>query len=190
MKATLRKLTGIDIMRSVCETIMQGRYKSKMTMGEMARLEHSPLRTQVYLLRMEELKTFISVHLVRHKFGIEHFVGSNRDDRGGADFIADRDTPIPHDCMVNAQELLFMARKRLCYKSHKETVAAMTHIKNEVEKVDPELAPLMVPECVYRGSLCPETRICHLGVDQVVAMYPNYTKLFPHKGKIHDAWKQ
>ena len=181
MKATLKKLTGISLMREVCETIMKGRYKSRVTMGEMARLEHSPLRTQTYLLKMENLNTFVSVHLVRHKHGVEHFVGSNRDDRGGGDFVADRNTPIPHDCVLNAQALINMATKRLCYKSHTATVAAMQRIKNAVAEVDPELEPYLVPDCVRRNGLCPETRICHLGVDKVLSIYPEYNDLFPHK---------
>jgi hypothetical protein len=72
--------------------------------------------------------------------------------------------------IVNAQHLIDMARKRLCYASHKTTVGVFARIRNAVRRVDPDLADYMVPECVARGY-CPELRPCDAGPDQVIRAY-------------------
>ncbi len=41
---------------------------------------HSPIRTLMFTIKLE-IPYFVSVHFVRHKFGIEHYVQSQRDDR-------------------------------------------------------------------------------------------------------------
>jgi len=103
------------------------------------------------------IPTFVSTHLVRHSIGVTHYVESNRDDRGGQD--VDRNTPVNHAMLINAQALMAMARKRLCGNAHRETVKVMIAIKNAVREVDPDLAQAMVPDCVYRGS-CYELNSC------------------------------
>ena len=42
--------------------------------------EHSPIRTLMFTIRLT-IPYFVSVHLVRHKIGIEHYVQSQRNDR-------------------------------------------------------------------------------------------------------------
>jgi hypothetical protein len=100
------------------------------------------------------------VHFVRHKFGIEHWVTTQRADRTGIDRDkSPQDTPVSHECEANAQALIFISRRRLCNQASAETRAAWLEVKDEVRKVDPVLASVMVPECVYRG-FCPEFRSC------------------------------
>ena len=55
------------------------RWKRRMLM-----CEHSPIRKLKISWRWYDLKYWVSTHLVRHKFGIEHFVG-HRTDRTGID---------------------------------------------------------------------------------------------------------
>jgi hypothetical protein len=118
------------------------------------------------------IPSFVSTHLVRHKFGVEHFVESNRDDRGGAgDESVNRLTPVNHGMFVNAQALIAMSRKRLCYASHIRTVAVWSRLRKAMKKVCPDMAEALVPECVYRGSFCPELRECKPGLEKVVAIY-------------------
>lgn len=107
---------------------------------------------------MDDIPSFVSTHFVRHKFGVEHFVRTNRDDRGGSDSV-DRWTPVTHCMLLNAQALINMARKRLCNMSHRETVNVFREILKGVHEADPELFPFLVPECVYR-KMCPEPRGC------------------------------
>ena len=120
--------------------------------------EHSPIRTQVFFVRMYAIPTFVSVHFVRHKVGVDHFVRSNREDRGGVTH-ADRGTPVNHAMFLNAQALIAMARKRLCGKASKETQKVFGLIKQQIELCDPDLALALVPECEYRGR-CTEFKSC------------------------------
>lgn len=116
--------------------------------------EHSIIRTQMFWIEMYDIYTFVSVHLVRHKFGVEHFVKSNREDRKSYTGDKGRYQPVNHAMFLNAQELINMSRKRLCRKSHVETVFVMNAIKEEMHKIDRELAECMVPDCIYRGKCC------------------------------------
>jgi len=115
--------------------------------------EDSPIRTQLFYVAMRRIPSFVSTHLVRHKIGVEHFVRSNREDRGG-DPNANRWTPVNHDMLINAEALLSMAHARLCFKASKETRQVMRAIQLQVQDVDPELSQRMVPLCVYRGGIC------------------------------------
>jgi hypothetical protein len=159
MKITVKKLTDVDLLRAACESTMQAGQTSNMTLDKMYRCEHSPIRTQLFWVEMEGIPTFVSVHFVRHKIGTEHFVRSNREDRGG-DKEATRLSPVKHSMLINAQSLITMARKRLCYQAHKETREIMKAIRCVIGGLDPDLERYMVPECVYRGARCPELRPC------------------------------
>ena len=120
--------------------------------------EHSPVRTLMYTIVLRDIPYYTSVHLVRHKFGIEHFVRSQRvnPERG-----AERqDAPVIHVMDMNFQALVNMSRKRLCYKADATTRSIMQLIVEELRKVDPISASFCVPECIYRGKVCHELRPC------------------------------
>lgn len=157
MQIVARKLTDVELMRRACEMTMRGQ-ESKMTLGGMYRCEHSPMRTQLFWVEMIGVPTFVSVHFVRHKIGVEHFVMSNRDGRGGDEEV-NRWTPVNHGMLLNAQALINMARKRLCRKSHESTRKVMGDIKIAIAKLDWDLARYMVPECIYRLG-CHESNPC------------------------------
>ena len=97
---------------------------------------------------------------VRHKYGIEHFVSTQRTDRTGEDRTAKtQDAPVMHECFANAQAVMFISRRRLCGMASPETRAAWQLIVDEIAKVEPSVADCCVPECVYRG-FCPEFKSC------------------------------
>lgn len=122
--------------------------------------EHSPIRRIRFSWKWEKLKSWVSVHFVRHKIGIEHWVSTQRSDRTGIDRDSKpQDSPVTHECEADAQALINISRKRLCGQSSPETRAAWFEVKQEIEKADPVLASVMVPECVYRG-FCPEFQSC------------------------------
>lgn len=156
MQVTCAKLTNRTLMDRAC-SMTSGR-EAHVDMGRMYLAEHSPIRTQLFWIEMEGIPTFVSVHLVRHKIGVEHFVRSNREDRGG-NGEATRMTPVNHAMLINAQALITMSRKRLCGKAHPMTREVMNHIKNAVRGCDVALAEHMVRECEYRG-VCPELQSC------------------------------
>lgn len=64
------------------------------------------------------------------------------------------------DVKANAQSLINVSRYRLCYGcAHKETREYMEDLKKQIRSVEPEIADVMVPNCVYRGG-CPEFSEC------------------------------
>lgn len=151
-----------DIKDSTMNTIGKttGKYPTSEWKRRLLISEHSPIRRMKFYWRWYGLMYWVSVHFVRHKYGIEHWVTTQRTDRTGADRNNKTQSAlINHACEANAQALINISRKRLCNCSAKETREAWKEVKAEVEKVEPELASCMVPECIYRG-FCPEMFSC------------------------------
>ena len=122
--------------------------------------EHSPIRKLLVSWKWSNLPYWVSVHFVRHKYGIEHFVSTQRTDRTGEDRTAKaQDAPVEHECFANAAEVMFISRRRLCAQASPETRAAWRLLVDALAEKEPELAACCVPECVYRG-FCPEFRSC------------------------------
>lgn len=122
--------------------------------------EHSPIRKLCFNWKWIDLPYWVSVHIVRHKHGIEHFVSTQRTDRTGVAREANRqDAPVMHECFANAQALMFISRRRLCAQAAPETRQAWKAVVDEVAKIEPEVAACCVPECVNRG-FCPEFKSC------------------------------
>jgi len=159
MKITVKKITDISLMRKACSFTIG--HESKAGLAKMYRSEHSPIRTQLFWIEMEDIPSFVSTHFVRHKIGVEHFVLSKRDDRGGeGDEKVNRNTLINHAMLINAQALINMARKRLCNLSHKKTQKVMNEIRKKIKEVDQDMSDYMVRECDYRNGYCPEIKSC------------------------------
>ena len=138
----------------------KGAYPSDPWKKTILLAEHSPIRKIKFAWRWRDLKSWVSVHFVRHKFGIEHWVTTQRTDRAGVDRDkSPQDTPVSHECEANAQALIFISRRRLCRQASPETRTAWQEVKADVQKVDPVTASVMVPECIYRG-FCPEFKSC------------------------------
>lgn len=72
----------------------------------------------------------------------------------------DRYAPVDLAFIANAESLMNIAHKRICFKASAETRAAMLAIREEIEKVDPDLAAHMVSQCIYRGGICSEPKSC------------------------------
>ncbi len=122
--------------------------------------EHSPIRRIRFSWKWENLKSWVSVHFVRHWLGISHWVSTQRTDRTGVprDKLP-QDALVVHECEANAQALINISRKRLCNQASSETRAAWQEVKKRVSEADPILGSVMVPECIYRG-FCPEFHSC------------------------------
>lgn len=138
----------------------EGVYPSDAWKKNILLAEHSPIRKMNLTWRWKNLKSWVSVHFTRHKIGIEHWVSTQRSDRTGTDRDSKRqDSPVTHECQANAQALINISRKRLCAQASPETRAAWVEVKDIVRAMDPVLASVMVPECIYRG-FCPEMKCC------------------------------
>lgn len=172
MQVIIKEVTGADAMRRGCDmTRKPGMVPSQISRARIYQCEHSPARLIRFWIELVGIPTFVSVHLVRHKIGIEHFVESNRDDRGGAgDDVVNRLTPVNHGMDINASAAIAVSRKRLCYASSPRTVAVWRKVRNAMHDVDADLASAMVPECAVRGY-CPELRECKPGLAKVLHAY-------------------
>ena len=126
--------------------------------------EHSPIRTVIFNWTWENIRQWVTTHLIRHHAGVEKFVHSQREDR--------RDLGIPRDELPqgslndmemegNVQAMINISRKRVCNNASKETREAWKAVLDEVEKIDPILGEKLKlgRECVYRG-FCPEFKSC------------------------------
>lgn len=151
-----------DIKDATMNTIGKatGKYPDSAWKLRLIRAEHSPIRKMKFSWRWIDLPYWVSVHLVRHKIGIEHFVKSQRSDRTGVDRDSlPQNAPVSHECECDGQAMINISRKRLCSCASPETREAWQMVKDEVAKTEPELAHCMVRECVYRG-FCPEMFGC------------------------------
>lgn len=146
--------------------------------------EHSPIRLLEYDFTIENIRQWVTVHLVRHHIGCEKFVHTQRQDindqieditkriieilrEEGLDnkWWRERDYMFQGaendmDMTCNAQSFMSISRKRLCFGcASPETRQAWQVVIDALEDVDPILAEKCVPECVYRG-FCSETDRC------------------------------
>ena len=122
--------------------------------------EHSPICLLSVQWKWRALKYWVSVHFVRHKIGIEHFVRTQRTDRTGQDRDQiTQSATVDHECLANAQAVINISRKRLCRQASPETTQAWQALLAALATTEPELASVCVAECVYRG-FCPEIKCC------------------------------
>lgn len=122
--------------------------------------EHSPIRIILFDWSWEGMPSWVSVHFARHKW--EKFISTQRDDRKEHDISrADmpQGTPVDFDGFANMQNLIDSWRKRLCFQASPETRAYAEDFKVVLHEVFPELADVLVPNCVYRCG-CPEMTGC------------------------------
>lgn len=161
VEVVAKKITGIAEAHWAIDATMPDGFAAKATLRDIYSWEHSITRTQEFLVTITGAPYFVQGHLTRHKIGVEWFCQSRRDDRGGEgnDEIT-RNTPVNFSCKINAEALLIMARRRLCFKASSETREVMLAMKEAVRRVDPDLAFFMVPMCMYRGGICAEPKPC------------------------------
>ena len=148
---------------------------------DLCKAEHGPLALVEYYIHIPEIKYWMTAHFTRHKFGVTWGQGSSRDDRHDNPLPRDempQGSLVPLDCQVNALELIYMARRRLCRMAHAETRKMMRDILDAVEKVDPVVVRFCVPNCIYRGH-CPEKKPCgFFDVARAAGFMGRYGKLF------------
>lgn len=155
------------------------KFKKKILLAE-----HSPIRLLEYDFTIENIRQWVTVHLVRHHEGCEKFVHTQRQDINDEiekvtakviEVLSDagitnnswreRDylfqgTPNDMDMTCNAQAFINISRKRLCKGCPSpETRQAWEIVIEMLKEYDPVLASKCVPECIYRG-FCPEFERC------------------------------
>lgn len=151
------KLLALNTMG---KSYMKDKEMSQELKAKYLRSEHSPIRALQFIIKME-IPYYVSTHLVRHKYGVEHFIQSQRNDRQDK---YDRDQApqgalVSHIMLVNAQALMAMSRKRLCGKADITTQKVWRTVVKKVLETNPEFKEVLVPNCEYLHS-CPEFQSC------------------------------
>lgn len=122
--------------------------------------EHSPLRLLTINAKWYNLPYWVSVHFTRHKFGIEHFVSTQRTDRTNIDRNnMPQNALVTHQINLNAQAVINISRKRKCCMASLNTIQAWSLFLDCFREKEPELFNICVPNCIYRG-FCPEFFSC------------------------------
>lgn len=158
MLVKIIKHTGLAEARRAIEATCYESMESTATLAQVYQWLHSPIRTQLFEIHISNIPTFAATHLVRH-VTTQPFVSTQRIDRGAQE-VADRYTPVNMIIWANAESLLSMAGKRLCYKSSQATRKAFRILKAKMKMCDPDLARHMQPQCVYQGGYCREPKPC------------------------------
>jgi len=136
--------------------------------------EHSMIRAYQISIEMIGIPYYVSVHLVRHKIGVEHFVRSQRGTSiNPVDYDrrkAPQDALVNHKMVLNPQALINISQVRLCNKADVATREVWHNVYQAIkEHKNPyisAIAEVMVPRCEYRGGICHELQPC--------GRYPHY----------------
>lgn len=124
---------------------------------------HSPIRYLQFSFYLEDIPSYVSVHLVRHVHS-QPYVKSQRNDRQ-SDYDrtkAPQDTPVNMIWDMNAEELMTISNKRLCRLADPVTRSVVQKMCDEVSSVNPEFKDFLVPNCQYLGE-CKEMFSCKRG---------------------------
>lgn len=128
---------------------------------DMLNARHSPIRYLRFSFMLEDIPSWVSVHLVRHVHA-QPYVRSQRNDRQEMydRNKAPQDSPVDMIWDMNAEQLLVIANKRLCMQASPETRMVVEEICNKVAELCPEFNNYLVPMCVYHGGVCHEMKPC------------------------------
>ncbi len=122
---------------------------------------HSPIRRLRFAFLLEDIPSWVSVHLCRH-IHAQPYVKSQRNDRQSQydRNAARQDEPVSMIWDMNAEELMTIANKRLCFKASAETREVVQKMCDLVSLVCPVFEPFLVPMCEYHGGTCHEMQPC------------------------------
>jgi hypothetical protein len=192
MKTEIVKIKGdwqdvVDDCRTTVGKDSLGKEPSKKFKREILISEHSPIRSLSVKWKWVNIPSWVATHFSRHKW--ECFIKTQRTDRTGTDRNKlPQDAPVIMSGDANTQHLIDMARKRLCYMASPETRKYMEDLKRAINDVEPEVAEVLVPNCVYRCG-CPEPGGCgwydkavskHLNLNStdIQKRYDTYNEVF------------
>ena len=120
--------------------------------------EHSPIRNISIRFLWENIPYCIAMHWKTHVW--QSKVNTQRGDRTGVDRSERKQTdPVTFIGEMNCQNEIDTMRKRLCFMADPETRELAEDHKRVLKYHEPELADVLVPNCVYRGG-CPEIGGC------------------------------
>lgn len=112
---------------------------------------HSTIRNLVVRWKWLQMPSFCATHFARHRF--EKYISTQRTDRTGVNRNElTQDAPVSFTGVANAQHLIDMMSKRLCFTADPTTVKYAASLKTELHESEPELSEVFVPACVMYGG--------------------------------------
>ena len=122
---------------------------------------HSPIRYARYSFELSGIPSNTATHLARHVHA-QPYVSTLRTDRV-KEIDGDKEprcAPVLMILDVNAEELMVMSNKRLCLQAAEITREIMRGMAKLAGEATPEIAPFLVPMCMYHGGVCHELNGC------------------------------
>lgn len=193
MKTEILKIKGswqeiLDDCRATVGKESLGKEPSEKFKREILLSEHSPIRAIEIKFRWRDIPYWVAMHWKTHKW--ESRTNTQRNDRQQEydRGKAPQDSPVNFIGEPNIQNLIDTWRKRLCYQASPETREYAENFKTELHKTEPEIADVLVPNCIYRCG-CPENGKCQffknviqyrpeLASPNIQERYDAYNKMF------------
>lgn len=167
MKVTFERLVGPEYMLPAMRvTQAKDMYTNSLPTAEtwikMLLSEHSSDRSVVYRFYCEDVPYYTHVHIIRHHMGFQPHVMSQRSEEKRED--------LPQGSLVNmlfdanAQAIINIARKRLCYKADKTAQDLVEKMKCALvydgDKYDQILGKVLMRPCSWFPGYCAEPHPC------------------------------
>lgn len=165
---SVRKLTDEALMREACEMTFLG--KSNQSLLSIYKSEHSPARTQLFWVKLENIPLFISTHLLRHHVGSVPYQLTCRDDRpGGNPGLPKKVTGIISKLhsiadMVKSHDATYDINNALC-----QCEAELEWLKDNTDRY----TPVNLAICVNAQSLIDmaKLRLCHQAHQETIEVF-------------------
>lgn len=164
MKTEILKIKGdweevVNDCRATVKKPPLGKEPSREFKRQILISEHSPIRDIIVKFCWRNIKYWVAMHWKTHRWeGRTDSQRNDRQDRYDRN-KAPQDAPVDFYGDPNAQHLIDTWRKRLCYMASPETRQYAEDFKRTLRSYEPELADVLVPNCVYRCG-CPEPGGC------------------------------
>ena len=193
MKTEILKIKGsweeiLDDCRATVGKDPLGKEPSQKFKKEILISEHSPIRDIEIKFQWRSIPYWVAMHWKTHKW--ESRTNTQRNDRQQEydRGKAPQDSPVNFKGEPNIQNLIDTWRKRLCYMASPETRKLAEDFKTKLHETEPEIADVLVPNCVYRCG-CPEANGCSwyakmvekhskLASTNIQERYDGYNRLF------------
>lgn len=86
---------------------------------------------------------------------------------------------------INAEAIVSMSHKRLCSKASPETRSIWQKVVEKLAAADADLAPHCVPQCVFRGGICPERKCCgFIHTEKGQTMLDGYRRIMDEQSEL------
>jgi hypothetical protein len=170
MKITVEKIVGWDrVLNSARTTVGKkelDKEPSDVFKRQLLISEHSPIRNLLFEVIWQDIYYWVAMHLARHHIGFHSgeddliFIKTQRSDRTGIDREnLSQNALVNFRAVLNAHSIINISRVRLCNTASRETREAWELLIENLREIEPILASLCQPNCIYRG-LCPEHPTC------------------------------